>query len=88
MMLQSVHQKKGSPRASSVYCQWIRREQSEDSPLIAIWIDAEMRGFEREFASDSNAALLREGALKEPGGASAFQTLGQAMTTDITLHHS
>jgi len=88
MMLQSIPQKKAIPRAPSVYCRWIRSVQGENSPLVAVWIDREMRCFERGFASDSNAELLREGALEEPGGATSFQTLRQRMTTDITVHHS
>jgi len=88
MMLQIIHQKKAAPRAFSVYCRWIRSDQGENSPLVALWIDSEMRCFEREFASDSNAELLREGALEEPGGATSFQTLRQRMRTDITVHSS
>jgi len=84
MMLQTIHQKKGSPRASSIYCQWIRREEGEGSPLVAVWIDSEMRGFERELASNSETELLQEGALEEPGGAHSFQGLRQA-TADVVM---
>jgi hypothetical protein len=85
-MLQTVHQKKGSARASSIYCQWIRREQGEDSPLVAIWVDSEMRSFEREFPSNSDTELLPEDALEEPGGAQSLQMLKQTMTTRMTVH--
>jgi len=88
MMLQIIHQKDTPPRASSIYCRWIRSAQTEDSPLVAVWIDREMRCFEREFALNSQAELLTEGALDEPGGASAFQRLKQPMTVEITVHHS
>jgi hypothetical protein len=86
MMLQTIHQIEGAARASSIYCQWIRREQSEDSPLVAVWIDSEMRDFEREFASNSDAELLRADALEEPGGAQSLQIVKQTMTTRITVH--
>ena len=74
MMLQTIHQEKVAARASSIYCQWIRKEQRMDSPLVAVWMDSEMRGFEREFASNSNRELLRKCALEEPGGAHSIQT--------------
>ncbi len=74
MMLQAIHQKKVDARASSIYCQWIHRELREDSPLVAVWMDSEMRGFEREFASNSDSELLREDALEEPGGTRSLQT--------------
>jgi len=88
MMLQTIHQKKGSPRASSLYCQWIRREEREGSPLVAVWIDSEMRGFQRELASNSQTELLQEGALEEPGGARSFQGLRQATADAVMARRS
>ena len=75
MMLQTIHQQKGLPRASSIYCRWIRNE--EGSPLVAVWIDSEMCGFEREFASSPVTESVQEGALDEPGGVRSLQLLMQ-----------
>jgi hypothetical protein len=81
-MLQTIHQIKDSARASSIYCRWIRNEQLPGSPLVALWIDSEMRGFEREFTPDSNTELLSESALDEPGGAHSFRSHRHAITTE------
>ncbi len=70
-MLQLVHQKKGAPPASSIYCRWIRDTRREGAPLIAVWMDSEMRGFEREFALYSDGEVLPE-TLEEPGGTKWF----------------
>jgi hypothetical protein len=82
MLLQTIHQIKDSARASSIYCRWIRSGNREGSPLVAVWIDSEMRGFEREFAPDSNRELLPEDALDEPGGAHSFRPHGHAIATE------
>ena len=88
-MLQTIHEQKGSAPASSIYCQWIRMGRGEQSALVAVWIDSKMRCYERDFALNSEAELLPEGALDEPGGASAVHSLKQqTMTTEITLHRS
>ena len=86
-MLQTIHQKGAVPRASSIYCVWIRRDQVENSPLVAVWIDREMRGFEREFVSEASAELLTEGAFEEPGGAGSFQWQASHTTTGSTVHY-
>jgi hypothetical protein len=88
MMLQAIHQNKRPARASSIYCHWIRSEQPENPSLVAVWIDSEMRGFEREFTSDSNVELLPEDALDDPGWATAPQTRRQAMITEIAAQFS
>lgn len=67
-MLQVIHQKAGAPRASSIYCRWIREERKDGEHLVALWMDSEMRCFEREFATNAVEQLLQEDALEEPGG--------------------
>ena len=62
MTLQVVHTEGRPIRASSLYCCWIRVPESAE--LRAIWIDSEMRAFEKQFAGEAS-----EGALvDEPGG--------------------
>jgi len=87
-MLQIIHQMYAAPRASSIYCQWIRRDGREGSPLVAVWIDSEMRSFEREFALNTETEVLAKGALDEPGGVPALQLLTHLTTSQITMHHS
>jgi hypothetical protein len=67
-MLQVIHQKEGAPRASSIYCRWIRERREDGEHLVAVWMDSEMRCFEREFTPDQVGHLLAEDALEEPGG--------------------
>jgi hypothetical protein len=66
-MLQRIHQKGAAPRASSLYCQWIRDSHRPGEPLVAVWIDSEMRGFERQCAPEADELL--QDAFDEPGGA-------------------
>jgi hypothetical protein len=72
-MLQTVHQKEWAPRASSIYCRWIRDTRRPGAPLVAVWIDEEMRCFEPQFAADAQAELQRD-ALEDPGGAAVGST--------------
>jgi len=67
-MLQVIHQKEGAPRASSIYCRWIREERKDGHRLVAVWMDSEMRCFEREGTPDAAEQLLQADALEEPGG--------------------
>jgi hypothetical protein len=67
-MLQAIHQKERAPRASSIYCRWIREERKDGEHLVAVWMDSEMRCFERECAPDQVEQTLQEDALEEPGG--------------------
>lgn len=67
-MLQVIHQKERAPRASSIYCRWIREARKDGDHLVAVWMDSEMRCFEREFTVDPADQLLQEDALEEPGG--------------------
>jgi hypothetical protein len=67
-MLQAIHQNREAPRASSIYCQWIRDHRNPGAPLVAVWIDSDMRCFERELVSNSGAEHLQHDVLEEPGG--------------------
>lgn len=85
MMLQTIDRKKEVARASSIYCRWIRSEQREGSPLVAVWIDSEMRAFEGEFAGGSEAQPLEESALEEPGRRVAVESPKYAVAIEIPL---
>jgi hypothetical protein len=79
-MLQVIHQKEGAPRASSIYCRWIREERTDGERLVAVWMDSEMRCFEREFAANPAEQLLQEDALEEPGGRVLVRSWSTART--------
>src|SRR5579862_2267077 len=49
-MLQTVQKKYSAKKVSSLYCVWTTRDGSAGSPLIAVWIDPSIRGFEDEIA--------------------------------------
>lgn len=66
-MLQTVHQNEWAPRASSIYCRWIRDTRRPGAPLAAVWIDNEMRCFEPQFAPEAQGELQHD-ALEDPGG--------------------
>jgi hypothetical protein len=66
-MLQNIHQPAASSRASSIYCRWVRESSREGAHLIAVWIDSEMRCFERECTPASQPEVPQD-ALDEPGG--------------------
>jgi len=85
-MLQAIHQKGGAPRASSIYCKWIRDNTREGAPLVAVWIDSEMRAYEREFASESE--LLGQGVLEEPGGGPSPARQGQITIIELTTNRA
>ena len=44
-MLQAINAKTCARQASSLYCVWTKSAAGEDAPLVAIWIDREMRAF-------------------------------------------
>lgn len=50
-MLQAINVKSGARRASSLYCVWTRSAGGAGAPLVAIWIDREMRAFAGEFGA-------------------------------------
>ena len=66
-MLQNIHQQAVAHRASSIYCRWVREPSCEGARLIAVWIDSEMRCFEREFTPAPQPEVPQD-ALEEPGG--------------------
>jgi hypothetical protein len=82
-MLQAIHQKEGAPRASSIYCRWIRQQRNDGEHLLAVWIDQEMRCFEREFAANPVAQILQEDALEEPGGRIVVRSSRNAASESI-----
>lgn len=47
-MLQAVNTGTHVRPSSSLYCVWIRQSSAEDAPLVAVWIDREMRAFTGE----------------------------------------
>jgi hypothetical protein len=49
MVLQAVNKKTRGSRASSLYCVWTKSEERNGAPLVAVWIDSEMRPFEAQF---------------------------------------
>ena len=53
MRLQTVHNELSVPEASSLYCVWIQAQPYDASPLVAVWIDREMRTFERGCGDDA-----------------------------------
>ena len=44
-MLQTINAVARTRQSSSLYCVWTRSALGEDAPLVAIWIDGEMRVF-------------------------------------------
>jgi len=69
MTLQRVHMENAPRRASSLYCVWIPVPGESGARLRAVWMDREMKEFERQFSSAlATAEELTESALDEPGG--------------------
>ena len=66
-MLQTIQTNCPAGKVFSLYCVWTTRDGSPNSPLVAIWIDPSMSGFEGEIAlaADSDCAELNA---DEPGG--------------------
>jgi len=71
-MLQNIHQLPAARRASSVYCRWVQETHGAGISLVAVWMDPEMRCFQREFIPVS-AAETPQDALEEPGGMAVLQ---------------
>jgi hypothetical protein len=57
-------------RACSLYRQWVLVSAESGVRLQAIWIDREMREFERQFEAAAGLEPLPENAVDEPGGPS------------------
>ncbi len=66
-MLQTVQKKYSAKKVSSLYCVWTTRDGSAGSPLIAVWIDPSIRGFEDEIAFAAESEWTEQGA-EEPEG--------------------
>ena len=66
-VLQTIQTNCPAGKVSSLYCVWTTRDGSPNSPLVAIWIDPSMSGFEGEIAlaADSDCTELNA---DEPGG--------------------
>jgi hypothetical protein len=66
-MLQTIQEKHPVRKVSSLYCVWTTRDGNPASPLIVVWIDPSMRGFEAEFTptAESECTVLNA---EEPGG--------------------
>ena len=47
-MLQTVHDESAAPRASSLYGIWIASRLESGPPLVALWIDDQLRAFEQD----------------------------------------
>jgi hypothetical protein len=50
-MLQAINAGTRTGQAPSLYCMWIKSASGDDAPLVAIWIDREMRAFRDEFVA-------------------------------------
>ena len=76
-MLQAINVKTCARRASSLYCIWTRSAGGEGAPLVAIWVDWEMRAFTGEFgaAADSQTSVQDsvESAKEPPPATSELQ---------------
>ena len=79
MTLQVIHTEGRPIRASSLYCCWIRVPESGE--LRAIWVDSEMRAFEKQFAGEAN-----EGALVDKPGGSDWRTADECGEAIIELY--
>jgi hypothetical protein len=64
VMLQAVHMKNRAPQASSLYCRWICVDRPGGLQLVAVWMDSEMRAFEREFHPAGKAKQQGEQAVE------------------------
>jgi hypothetical protein len=73
-MLQAIKAVVRTPQASSLYCVWIRSALGEDAPLVAIWIDQEVRAFADESVSGAvHRVVPCEDAKEEDLPPSEFQ---------------
>ena len=76
-MLQAINAKTCARQASSLYCVWTKSAAGEDAPLVAIWIDREMRAFTGEFGAAADSKTTEqdsvESAKEPPPGTREFQ---------------
>jgi hypothetical protein len=65
----------------SLYCVWIAASEQPNAPLVSVWIDPAMRGFERELQKVNCEAPMAARAAHECEDESA----GDAMIEDPPL---
>lgn len=70
-MLHAVHTKESANQACSLYCRWICVEREEGTRLVVVWMDSEMRAFERELESGREVRPVTDGAEEEKSGLDA-----------------
>lgn len=70
-MLQAVHTKESTNQACSLYCRWICVQREEGTRLVAVWMDPEMRAFEKELESGGAVSPVTPGGEEENGGLDA-----------------
>lgn len=46
--------------SESLYCVWIRANETPGAPLIAVWVDPQMRAFENVTEADTATAAAVE----------------------------
>jgi len=66
-MLKTIEVEARARQASSLYCVWMRSAAREDAPLVAIWIDREMRAFADESASHADHRAVSSEGRREEG---------------------
>ena len=66
-MLKTMEVEARARPASSLYCVWMRSAAREDAPLVAIWIDREMRAFADESVSDGARRVVPGDGRREEG---------------------
>src|ERR1700751_1281958 len=68
-MLQAIKAGTRTRQASSLYCVWIKSASGDDAPLVAIWIDREMRAFTDEFVAEAEEQAVPSGKRRRRGAA-------------------
>ena len=66
-MFKAIEVEARARQASALYCVWMRSAAREDAPLVAIWIDLEMRAFAHERVSDKAHRVVPGGGRREQG---------------------
>jgi hypothetical protein len=57
-MLQAINEGTRTGQAPSLYGVWIKSASGDDAPLVAIWIDREMRAFRDEFVAKAEEQAI------------------------------
>ena len=66
-MLKAIEVEARARQASSLYCVWMRGAARENAPLVAIWIDREMRAFADESVSHADHRAVPSEGRREEG---------------------